>query len=607
MQTRFAFGGSHELTHEEIQQQRRMAEQLMGQLGTPARNVGEGLAALGRGLLVRGINKRTAAADTANKSEHADLFRQLISRQMGSSFDTASPAAQTPPSAQGGISPPNPPVARSALPAVQETQGEAGGGEDFYTRINASLARTESGGDYGVVNSEGFTGKYQFGQPRLDDFNRVNGTSYTTAQLRENPQLQEQVQNWHVKDITDHIRSNGLDQYIGQDVNGDGVPESLGGMVAMAHLGGTAGMQRFLESGGRYNPADSNGTSLADYARTHAMDPAQPQAPETAMAFAPEQGGAREYGQGPQVNDIVQLLDNPYTSDGQRMVLSQLLERQFAQPERMTPYQRAQLGLAQSADRRAEMQFQRDMQPEPGYTLISPQEAAQMGLPDGAWQRGPDGKVYQIGGGGTNVTVNNNAGEGAQIGTVPQGFAAVADPTNPSGYRLEAIPGGEPAAERAQAERQREGQQSAREDTANLQIEEIGRAIDLIEGSRLPTTGLVGGALSGVGGTGARDLSGILDTVRANVGFDYLNAMRQNSPTGGALGQVTERELAMLQATAGNLEQSQSEEQLLFNLRRLERQMLEVIHGPDYAAPAEPQQVAPSTDDDELFRKYGLN
>lgn len=36
-------------------------------------------------------------------------------------------------------------------------------------------------------------------------------------------------------------------------------------MMAVAHLGGKDGLRQFLTSGGRYNPADTNGTRLSDY------------------------------------------------------------------------------------------------------------------------------------------------------------------------------------------------------------------------------------------------------------------------------------------------------------------------------------------------------
>jgi len=55
--------------------------------------------------------------------------------------------------------------------------------------------------------------------------------------------------------------------------------------------------------------------------------------------------------------------------------------------------------------------------------------------------------------------------------------------------------------------------------------------------------------------------------------------MRDASPTGGALGQVSERELAFLQSTIGNLEQSQSKEQLTYNLKRLKKIYSNMLEG----------------------------
>lgn len=70
-------------------------------------------------------------------------------------------------------------------------------------------------------------------------------------------------------------------------------------------------------------------------------------------------------------------------------------------------------------------------------------------------------------------------------------------------------------------------------------------------------------------GQGATDLARTLDTIKANIGFEELQTMRDNSPTGGALGQVTERELAFLQSTIASIEQAQSEDQLKRNLQIL--------------------------------------
>lgn len=86
----------------------------------------------------------------------------------------------------------------------------------------------------------------------------------------------------------------------------------------------------------------------------------------------------------------------------------------------------------------------------------------------------------------------------------------------------------------------------------------------------------VNGLTAGAGGklmaifpeTAATDLEADLSTIKANLGFSELKDMRDSSPTGGALGNITERELAFLQSVMANLEQSQSPAQLKRNLLR---------------------------------------
>jgi len=87
------------------------------------------------------------------------------------------------------------------------------------------------------------------------------------------------------------------------------------------------------------------------------------------------------------------------------------------------------------------------------------------------------------------------------------------------------------------------------------------------------TTGFMGSALSWAPGTPQHDLAKNLDTLKANAGFDKLQMMRDMSPTGGALGQVSELELQMLQATWASLSQSQSPEQFRTNVERFRDQV----------------------------------
>jgi hypothetical protein len=57
----------------------------------------------------------------------------------------------------------------------------------------------------------------------------------------------------------------------------------------------------------------------------------------------------------------------------------------------------------------------------------------------------------------------------------------------------------------------------------------------------------------------SRKLAGLLINLRAIIGFDTLAEMRANSPTGGALGQVSNIEINLLQAVKGTLDQGQRE------------------------------------------------
>ena len=83
------------------------------------------------------------------------------------------------------------------------------------------------------------------------------------------------------------------------------------------------------------------------------------------------------------------------------------------------------------------------------------------------------------------------------------------------------------------------------------------------------TAGAIGTPLSFLPGTSAKDLDANLTTIKANLGFDRLQQMRDASPTGGALGQVAVQELVALQSTIGSLDNQQSPKQLRQNLQKV--------------------------------------
>lgn len=60
-----------------------------------------------------------------------------------------------------------------------------------------------------------------------------------------------------------------------------------------------------------------------------------------------------------------------------------------------------------------------------------------------------------------------------------------------------------------------------------------------------------------------------LDTLKANIAFSELTAMREASKTGGALGQVSDREGQLLQSALGALSMDQSPENVILQLQKI--------------------------------------
>ena len=121
------------------------------------------------------------------------------------------------------------------------------------------------------------------------------------------------------------------------------------------------------------------------------------------------------------------------------------------------------------------------------------------------------------------------------------------------------------------------------------------------------TTGVMSQALDWMGGTPQHDLSNTLESIKANIGFDKLQQLREESPTGGALGQVSDRENTLLQAVWGSVKQSQTEKQLDENLDKLKAQVHESwkriadAYEKDYGKPFFEESGAPDGVDPELW------
>ena len=118
----------------------------------------------------------------------------------------------------------------------------------------------------------------------------------------------------------------------------------------------------------------------------------------------------------------------------------------------------------------------------------------------------------------------------------------------------------------AEADAKKEAAARAAESTA-AGAEESARivtgAITKAKGLVSPTSTGFGSLLSGIPTTDARALEGQLNVIKANLGFDRLRQMREESKTGGALGSIAVKELERLEAAVATLDTGLEGQQLI--------------------------------------------
>ena len=166
----------------------------------------------------------------------------------------------------------------------------------------------------------------------------------------------------------------------------------------------------------------------------------------------------------------------------------------------------------------------------------------------------------------------------------------------------ELIPGSGAERKLAAAQEKQEAAARTTAERGNIVSEHAQGIRDSMESAVLPVTGIFS-VTKDIPGTAGHDISKRVDSLQAISGFAQLNEMRQQSPTGGALGQVSERELKFLQSVIGSLELSQSKGQFLENLARVESTFNRIVHGGVAPQPQpQPQPPEPSNASTPLAR-----
>jgi hypothetical protein len=407
----FIFGGQTGLTYDQIQKQRDIANELLrANMSTP-QNVGEGLSAIGRALAAKAIDKRTSRADDVNRKAY-EAERDRAFQALGGFGATGGGSAGYSPSGTWTPAPPPPKPtdsfmgnpdtvfsggnsfnmpapADAAQPSAPLSFGSAvmtpqemliaGAEARGLNPIDVATAISyETGGKFDPLIKGPTTqwgqheGLIQFGDPQGQEHGAVFDQGADAAWRSQlNPStgaVWSYLDSTGVKpgmgldQIYSAINAGGVNRFGASDANNGGAPGTVADKVAGMgpHRENAA---KFL--GGTWTPTEGQAGA----------------APQPAVG-APAGG----MGSPAIIMALAGIQGNPYASDSDKAIANILIEQtiQSMDPMRQMEMERARLELDALKN------------PQPEFTQLSPQEVAQLGLPPGVYQRGPDGRIDTV-------------------------------------------------------------------------------------------------------------------------------------------------------------------------------------------------------------------
>ena len=171
---------------------------------------------------------------------------------------------------------------------------------------------------------------------------------------------------------------------------------------------------------------------------------------------------------------------------------------------------------------------------------------------------------------------------------VPEGMTPTYDKKTGAIIKLSPIIGGKQWSDAQEASAKMQAgvlQDMKTDDQKQTQASVVNTAID--DALKLAATddsttlifGPSGAAMSLVAGSARSDLEAYMKPIEADAAFSTLQAMREASKTGGALGQVSDKEIELLKNARGALSRSQSKEQFIQNLERYKETYNNIING----------------------------
>jgi len=166
-----------------------------------------------------------------------------------------------------------------------------------------------------------------------------------------------------------------------------------------------------------------------------------------------------------------------------------------------------------------------------------------------------------------------NTGDALKV--LGDGRVLVADPKAQDGYRVITPPGSKAATEAAQSEAKEESRESSGSIMGQNVLQTAARVRELIG----PFSVGYGSLLKTLPESDARELQKEVDALGAIASSENLNLMRQESPTGGALGNVSDRDIQLLKDKSGAIDPGSKPEVFRDQVDEYELFLLQTIHG----------------------------
>lgn len=424
--------------------------------------------------------------------------------------------------------------------------GSAGGdtlgtGMEPFRNAIASIESDGSGG-YAAIGPRDRRygrplGRYQVMEANLPEWsNAALGRTVTADEFLANPDIQDA--------IFDHRFGGYVDQY---------GPEG----AARAWFSGEGGMNNMGAS-------DVLGTSNAEYSRRFNQalgggggSPAPSGTPGGGVTMSAQNSG----GQGV-IGALSAAMADPWTAEVYGPVIEALMGQQLGRSDMEFEQQ-----LAQS-DPMYQAELAQMMNPPAAPRPMTSDERSFWGIPPSdttPYMMTPDGP--RAIGGGSGQTINIGGGEGTGQ------FIYGTDAGVPAGWRVDTvtgeaspIPGGPVDVEMRSTEEAGERSGTQRQLRLGTTLESLNLNLAEIEDGGLPVTGGIGDLRrTGLGrlltGDGAVDFGNRTNQITDSAALGEIQNMRDNSPTGGAVGNLTDSERVAIGNSVTALNNSTSAEE----------------------------------------------